>query len=110
LPDAVRLAEAIAAAPSFSPEDIGPMIRRRSIDLWNSRGIYRLCNRMVFRAGLPSQRFKIFQRFYGLSHGLIRRFYAAELNRWDRTRILVGKPPVPFFVALGCIAERKKME
>jgi lycopene beta-cyclase len=110
LPDAVRLAEAIAGAPAYAAEAIGTMIRERSIALWNRRGIYRLCNRMVFRAGLPSLRFKIFQRFYGLSQGLIRRFYAAELNRWDRTRILVGKPPVPFFVALGCIAERKKME
>ena len=107
LPDAARLAETIAAAPAFDAEAIAAMIRRRSIDLWNGRRIYRLCNRMVFRAGLPSLRFKIFQRFYGLSQGLIRRFYAAELNRWDRTRILVGKPPVPFFVALGCIAERK---
>jgi lycopene beta-cyclase len=110
LPDAVRLAEMIAAAPAFDAEAIASMIRQRSIDLWNGRRIYRLCNRMVFRAGLPSLRFKIFQRFYGLSQGLIRRFYAAELNRWDRTRILVGKPPVPFFVALGCIAERKKLE
>ncbi len=110
LPDAVRLAQAIAAAPSYTPEEIGAMIRNRSIELWNGRRIYRLCNRMVFRAGLPSLRFKIFQRFYGLSKGLIRRFFAAELNRWDRTRILVGKPPVPFFVALGCIEERKTME
>jgi lycopene beta-cyclase len=110
LPDAVRLAQAIAAAPVFTAESIGAMIRERSIALWNRRGIYRLCNRMVFRAGLPSLRFKIFQRFYGLSQGLIRRFYAAELNRYDRTRILVGKPPVPFFVALGCIEERKKLE
>jgi lycopene beta-cyclase len=45
LPDAVRLAEAIAEAPAYVAEDIAAMIRERSIALWNRRRIYRLCNR-----------------------------------------------------------------
>jgi hypothetical protein len=67
--------------------------------------VYRLLNRMLFRAATPDERYRVFQRFYGLSQGLIERFYADRLTRYDRMRILVGKPPVPFGRALAVVRE-----
>ncbi len=105
LPDAARLAERIAAAPVFSVEAIHAMVRDHSLEVWGNRGFFRLCNRMLFRAGSPSLRYKVFQRFYGLGDTLIRRFYSATLTWPDKARILTGKPPVPFWAAVGCIPE-----
>lgn len=45
------------------------------------------------------------ERFYRLSPGLIQRFYAARLTKWDKARILIGKPPVPISAAIKCIGE-----
>jgi lycopene beta-cyclase len=46
----------------------------------------------------------VLEHFYGLSEGLIRRFYAARLSLWDRLRILSGRPPVPVLRAARVIA------
>ena len=57
---------------------------------WRRTGYYRLLNRMLFCAAEPDQRYRIFERFYGLSDPLIRRFYAGRLEmdrqgpRFDR--------------------------
>jgi lycopene beta-cyclase len=53
-------------------------------------------NRLLFGAFAPEQRFEVLQRFYGLPADTIRRFYALELTRLDRTRILCGRPPRGF--------------
>ncbi len=60
---------------------------------------------MLFKAADPGQRWRIFQRFYGLSDGLMRRFYAGTNTPFDKLRILSGKPPVPFFRALREVRE-----
>ncbi len=82
------------------------LVRERSIRLWRERAFFRLVNRMLFRAGRPGQRYRVLERFYGLSAPLIKRFYAARLTRFDKLRILTGKPPVPFGAALRCIGEQ----
>lgn len=61
----------------------------------------RLLNRMLFRAAKPAARYKVLQRFYGLREGLIKRFYAEGLTKFDKVRILAGKPPVPVHKALA---------
>ena len=43
--------------------------------------------------------------YLGLDEAVYR-FYAARLTRYDKLRILTGKPPVPFFAALTCIGEQ----
>ncbi len=106
LPDAARLSERIAAAPSFSAEAIHALVSEHSLTVWRERGFFRLLNRMLFRAGSPNLRYKVFQRFYGLRESLISRFYSATLTWPDKARILTGKPPVPFWAAVGCIPER----
>lgn len=66
----------------------------------------RLLNRMLFRACEPDQRYKVLQRFYGLSQDLIERFYACQLTTADKARILIGKPPVPVTKALYNFSEK----
>jgi lycopene beta-cyclase len=82
------------------------LVRERSIRLWRERAFFRLVNRMLFRAGRPGERYKVLERFYGLSEPLIERFYGARLTKFDKLRILTGKPPVPFGAALKCIGEK----
>ena len=72
---------------------------------WRQRRFQRLLNRMLFRACEPEDRYKVLERVYRLSPGLIQRFYAARLTRWDKARILVGKPRVPISAAIKCIRE-----
>lgn len=106
LPDAVRLAEAVGALPLLEPAPVYRAVRELSERLWRERAYYRLLSRMLFQAAEPAARWRVMRRFYGLSEGLIRRFYAAELSAADKLRILVGKPPVPISRALACLRER----
>jgi len=105
LPEAVRMADEVAAIPDFESTLLFVLTRRRSEELWRRTGYYRLLNRMLFRAAEPELRYRIFERFYGLSDGLIRRFYSGQLEWTDKVRVLIGKPPVPFFRALQCLSE-----
>jgi lycopene beta-cyclase len=108
LPEAVRLADEIAAIPDLESASLFELTRRRSEELWRRTGFYRLLNRMLFRAAEPELRYRVFERFYGLSGGLIRRFYAGRLKWTDKVRVLVGKPPVPVHRALRCLAENRE--
>jgi lycopene beta-cyclase len=107
-PDAVALAGAICSLASVDAVSVERLIRLRSIALWRDRGFFRLLNRMLFRAARPAERYRVLERFYGLPESLIARFYAAQLTRWDKLRILTGKPPVPVTAALRCIRETRQ--
>ncbi|MCU0303431.1 MAG: lycopene beta-cyclase CrtY [Thermoanaerobaculales bacterium] len=107
LPEAVRLADEIASLPELESPSLFELTRRRSLELWRRTGYYRLLNRMLFRAAVPELRYRIFERFYGLSPGLIRRFYAGRLKWTDKIRVLTGRPPVPVLRALRCIVESR---
>jgi lycopene beta-cyclase len=50
-------------------------------------------NRLLFGAFPPEQRYHVLERFYRLPEETIRRFYALETTRFDRARILCGRPP-----------------
>jgi lycopene beta-cyclase len=95
LPDAVRLAVRIAAAPDLSHPALVELTRRHAAEAWASRGFYRALDTMLFRAADPDRRYQVLERFYRLSPDLIARFYAAESRRTDQLRILSGRPPVP---------------
>lgn len=105
LPEAVRLADRVAAMPELSSALLHGEISRYAAAHWLRQGFYRLLNRMLFLAARPELRYRVFERFYGLSADLIERFYADRLTRYDRLRILTGKPPVPFFRALSVVRE-----
>lgn len=105
LPDAARLAETIAALPRITSATVRTCVEAQSKTVWRRRRFLRLLNRMLFRACAPGDRYKVLERFYRLSPGLIQRFYAARLSRFDKARILIGKPPVPISAAIKCIGE-----
>ena len=58
---------------------------------------------MLFGAATPKRRYKVLERFYDLSPGLIERFYAGRSSWADRVRILIGRPPVRVSAALASL-------
>ncbi len=100
LPQAVALADLIAAAPDLNAAALFRLIQDYALAQWRHQRFFRLLNRMLFLAGPPQGRWQVMQRFYQLNHGLIARFYAGQLTLQDRVRILAGKPPVPVGEAL----------
>ena len=103
LPAAVALADEILAHRHLDGRALHALTRHRSEDMWREGGFYRLLNRMLFRAAEPALRYRVFERFYGLSAGLIERFYAQRLTWTDKVRLLSGRPPVPILSALRCL-------
>jgi lycopene beta-cyclase len=103
LPDAVRLAAAIARAPDLSRDGLAALTRAHAREAWAARGFYRMLDTMLFRAALPHERYRIMERFYTLPAPLIARFYAARSTLLDRARVLTGKPPIPIPRALRAI-------
>ena len=95
LPDAVRLAVRIAAAPDLGHTALVELTSRHASRSWAGRGFYRALDAMLFRAAEPDTRYQVLERFYRLGPDLIARFYAAESRRTDQLRILAGRPPVP---------------
>ncbi len=100
LPDAVNVASLVADHLDLSTLAMAALVRERSIKLWSDRGFYRLLNRMLFRAAIPDERYRVLERFYALPRPLIERFYAARSTLADKARILSGRPPVPVWRAL----------
>lgn len=100
LPHAVRLADAVASMSDLSAAALHAAIRSHAAHEWREQRFFRLLNRMLFLAGKPEHRWCVMRRFYGLSEGLIRRFYAQQLRWDDQARILLGKPPVPVGAAV----------
>jgi lycopene beta-cyclase len=100
LPEAVRLADRIAALPDLSSATLDKEIRRYARERWRSQRLFRMLNRMMFQAGAPERRWRIMQRFYRLPEDLIGRFYAGEPSWTDSFRLLAGRPPVPIGKAM----------
>ena len=105
LPDAVRLAVRIAAAPDLGHPALLELTRRYAAQTWAGRGFYRALDTMLFRAAEPDRRYQVLERFYRLSPDLIARFYAAESRRTDQLRILSGRPPVPIGRAMRSLVD-----
>lgn len=93
-PDAVQMADMIAALPILNAKTIYRAARAHSVRAWQSRGMYRLLNRMLFLAAHGEERCQIMQRFYEHNDGLVSRFYAAKPELRDWMHILSGKPPI----------------
>ncbi len=76
------------------------------VDHYHEEKFLRLLNRMLFKAAIPDKRYAVLQRFYGLSEGIVERFYRNRLTKKDKLRILIGKPPVPVYKALYNFSEK----
>lgn len=104
LPDAARLALRVAALPSWDAGALHALTKDHARARWDERGFYRMLDRMLFRAAVPAQRYKVLQRFYRLDPKLIERFYAARSTALDKARLLAGRPPVPIGRAIAAVA------
>jgi len=105
LPDAVRLADRVAALGVPESRALAAEVRALAVESWKRQGYLRLLNRMLFLAAEPGRRWVVLARFYGLGQGLIERFYAGRLTWPDRARLLLGRPPVPIRRAARCLRE-----
>lgn len=95
LPEAVALADAVAARPEEPSAELYRRVRSRSRSLWRRGRFYRGLNRMLFRAAEPAERYRVLQHFYRLPDDVVHRFYAGRTTLLDQVRILSGRPPVP---------------
>jgi lycopene beta-cyclase len=108
LPDAIRLADALAALPGpWTTPAVRARVHAHIAQAWGERGMFRLLNRMLFKAGRPERRYTVLERFYSLPNELIASFYAGRLSALHKARILIGKPPVPLRDALSCLSEQR---
>ena len=110
LPEAVKSADVVCDMISKNKPDFGPAVLHEMayhrIDHYHEEKFLRLLNRMLFRAAKPERRYAVLQRFYGLSEGIVERFYRNRLSKRDKLRILSGKPPVPVTKALYNFSEK----
>lgn len=114
LPQALTLADTIADRWPLDGKALAMLTRSHARRFFDETALFRLLNRMLFRAGHPEERYRVLERFYTLSDPLITNFYAAQLKLHNKARLLVGNPPVPFFKALWLVREdrfiRKEQE
>lgn len=94
LPFAVQTALAVAGHADLAGEQLAALLEERARRHWAATRFYRRLGAMLFGAP-PTQRRRVFERFYGLDQALIERFYAGRSTLLDRARVLCGKPPVP---------------
>jgi lycopene beta-cyclase len=103
LPFAVDNALALARLDDHSGAALAKWTRERFVRHWRRGGFFRGLARMLFRAGSPDLRYRVFEHFYRLPEGVIARFYAGRLTPGDMARILTGKPPVPLIPAMKAL-------
>ncbi len=110
LPEAVKSANVVCDMIAKHKPDFGPAVRHEMayhrVDHYHEEKFLRLLNRMLFRAAKPERRYAVLERFYGLSEGIVERFYRNRLSKKDKLRILSGKPPVPVTKALYNFSEK----
>lgn len=103
LPQAVAMAQLIAREADLPGEQLAALLEGEAARHWSATGFYRRLGAMLFGAGQPDQRYRIFERFYRLPEPSIERFYAARSTLADKARVLVGKPPVPVLGAMRAL-------
>ena len=103
MPVAAANALAIAQAAHLPGTELAEFVEKRAHDHWRKTRFYRLLGKMLFDAAIPEERYRVFERFYRLPEPLIERFYAARSTRFDKLRILSGKPPVPLSRAVTAL-------
>ncbi len=106
LPIAVEIALAIAADADLPGDQLAARLETLARAHWRRMRFYRMLGRMLFAAARPTERYRVFERFYRLPEPLIERFYAGKSTWADRARVLIGRPPVPILRALCALLSR----
>lgn len=110
LPNAVRVADAIAAATDLTSPAIARLVEGLSRTHWRNQRLFRLLNRCLFLAAEQPARRRVLERFYLLPLPAIEHFYAGGLRGGDIARlaaVMAARPPLAVSRALGCISEAK---
>ncbi|MBB3996795.1 lycopene beta-cyclase CrtY [Aureimonas pseudogalii] len=110
LPDAVHVADLVAALPDLGSPSLARLLSAHARNLWQDRAYFRLLNRLLFLAGRPEERYRILEHFYRLPDPLVARFYAARLDVRDKIRIFAGKPPISIRSAIRVLAARRTLK
>lgn len=110
LPEAVTIADLIAAQSNFNARSIHAALQAHAIGRWKAGTFFRMLNRMLFLAAAPEQRRGVMERFYKFDEGLIARFYGGKLMWHDKLRLVTGRPPVPLIPALNAVLGRIKAQ
>ncbi|MCI5047320.1 MAG: lycopene beta-cyclase CrtY [Aquisalinus sp.] len=110
LPDAVTMAMRLGDLPDLSQARVAEAVLAYRRSHWQREKFFRLLNRMLFKAGKPSERYKVLQRFYRLDEPLVSAFYRGDLSLLQKARILSGKPPVPVGEAIYNLSEHQFMK
>ncbi len=105
LPDAVAAADLLATVNPLDATRVYAEVRHFAATRWQTRGFFRMLNRLLFRAAVPAARLRVLEQFYRRSPDLIARFYAGTLTPFDRVRLLSGRPPVSVLRALTHMRE-----
>lgn len=100
LPDAVRIAERVSGLGTLTSQSIADELALYAETRANVVRFLCALNRMMFLAGDPDKRFKIFEHFHRLPEKSIQRFYRGTLSPVDGVRLLAGRPPVPIWGAI----------
>jgi lycopene beta-cyclase len=108
-PDAVRMADMVAALSNHDAATIYRAIRDESERVWRSRGMYRMLNWMLFLAAQDEERRTILERFYEHPDDLVGRLYAADIKPRDWLTIFSGRPPIPPMRALSVVVKKGLM-
>ena len=91
MPLAIRFADLVAGLP---PEAIAKELAATGAADGRRRMFARFLNRLLFCLVKPTDRWKIFRRFYRvLSDERIARFYGHRFTAGDAARIVIGRPP-----------------
>ena len=90
-PIAARLATLVASMPAA--ELFGDALTAAARAQGQQLAFAGRLNRMLFGWYPPERRYHVLERFYRLPEATIRRFYALQLTRTDRARIVLGRPP-----------------
>lgn len=107
LPDAVRLAQAIAASPDLSTPALRSLAHDASVSTWAKRAFIRYLNRLLFLGGRPERRYEVLRYFSQQPIDLIERFHAGEGRAADMVRLFTHGPPVSLSAAVACISEAR---
>jgi lycopene beta-cyclase len=110
LPDAVRVAEHLAALPELSTAKARESLMRFRKPVTSRQRFYRLLNRLVFFGSEPMQSHLLFRHLCELPSDTFERFCAGRSTWSDRLRILWRKPPVRFNRAIRNWTEQSVLE
>ncbi|MEN2494218.1 MAG: Lycopene beta-cyclase [Hyphomicrobiaceae bacterium hypho_1] len=100
---AATVADTLATIEVLNSFNSAIYLRAEAKRVWKKQSYFQLLNRMLFIAARKDEPRRIFERFYRLPKPLIERFYAADLNRWDKFRIFFGYPPVSVHRAIASL-------